>query len=100
MLDSSRRLRVDKSRPSFPQHDLCGQIDADAVPTAAGVQPCAELGDKLAAPERESLTIVYCGSAQEVSEGFAIALRAMGVEANDMPWGIAPNTTIPNREDN
>lgn len=91
---------MDKSKPSFSPHDPCGQIDTDAVPIAAGVQPCAQLGDKVAAPERESSTIVYCGTAQEVSEGFAVALRAMGVETDLLPWGIAPDTTIPNREDN
>ena len=102
---------MDESRPSFPQHDLCGPIDADAVPIAVGVQPSAELDDKLAAPVRDpierpsaalqlgSSMIVYCGTAQEVSEGFAIALCAMGIEANILPLGIAPDTTIPNTED-
>jgi hypothetical protein len=69
-------------------------IDADSAPIAVG-----ELGDKFAAPQRESSTIVYCGSAQEVSEGFAIALRAMGI-ANFLPWGIAPDTKNPNTENN
>ena len=39
-------------------------------------------------------------TAQEIGEGFAIALRAMGLETNFLPWGIPPDTTIPNREDN
>jgi hypothetical protein len=39
--------------------------------------------------------VVYCGNAQRVSEGFAIALRAMGVEAH-----IGLPTTNQNREDN
>jgi hypothetical protein len=84
MLDSSRRLRVDKSRPSFPPHDPCGQIDTDAMPIATDVQPAA---DRLDAAELESSTIVYCGTAQEISEGFAIALRAMGLETNFLPRG-------------
>jgi 3-mercaptopyruvate sulfurtransferase SseA len=108
MLDSSRRLRVDDRRP-FP---LGEQTGSDPVPTAADLQHSAELDDMLAVPRREpverlasalqheSSQIVYCGTAQEVSEGFAIALRAMGVETNLLPWGIAPDTTIPNREDN
>jgi hypothetical protein len=74
---------MDKSRPSFPPHDPCGQIDTDAVPIATDVQPAAH---RLDAAELESSTIVYCGTAQEVSEGFAIALRSMGVEANFLPW--------------
>jgi hypothetical protein len=109
MLDSSRRLRVDEIKTSFPRHDSCG---SGTVLIAAGVQPSAELDDKFAAPvrdpierppavlHRESSTIVYCGTAQDVSEGFAIALRAMGVEANFLPWDIASDTKNPNTEDN
>jgi hypothetical protein len=89
MLDSSRRLRVDESRPPFPQHHPCGQVDADAVPIGTGVPPFAERDDKLGALQRESSTIVYCGSAQAVSEGFAIALRAMGV-GTDFACGPGP----------
>jgi hypothetical protein len=100
MLDSSRRLRMDESQPSFPQHDPCGRIDADAVPVAAGVQPPTEPDDKLAALQRESTTIVYCGSAQVVSEGFAIALRAMGVDTDFLPVHLALPTENSNRKDN
>jgi hypothetical protein len=37
----------------------------------------------------------YCGDAQRVSEGFAIALRAMGVEGN-----VGLPTNNQNKEDN
>jgi len=72
----------------------------------------ADLDDKLVVPTRyqverlpadplrESSVIVYCGNEQQVSEGFAIALRAMGVEANIFHEGIALPANNPNREDN
>ncbi|MEA2896806.1 MAG: hypothetical protein QOJ84_2421 [Bradyrhizobium sp.] len=99
---------MDESRPLFPRHDLCRQIDSDAAPIEAEVRRPA-LDNTFVVPtgERfpidsglESSQVVYCGDAQQVSDGFAIALRAMGVEANFLPWGIAPATKTPNREDN
>ncbi len=48
----------------------CDQVDADVALTASA---CA----------RSSVT--YSGSAQRISEGFAIALRAMGVGADILP---------------
>jgi hypothetical protein len=37
---------------------------------------------------------------QQVSEGFAIALRAMGIEANFSQMGVALPAISPNREYN
>ena len=99
---------MDDRRPTFPLHELCEPIGSDAAPIAANVQHSAELAapgrepiEQLSAGlERESSQIVYCGSDQQVSEGFAIALRAMGVDANFLPWGIALAAKSPNREDN
>jgi hypothetical protein len=79
---------MDERKPPFPQ-DLSGQIGSDAAPITARVQTLS----------RESSIIAFCGSDQLVGEGFAIAFRAMGVETNFLPWGIAPDTTIPNTED-
>jgi hypothetical protein len=87
MLDSSRRLRMDESRPTFPHHELCEPVGSDAAPIAQNAQ-------------RESSLVVYCGTDQQVSEGFAIALRIMGLDANFLPAGIAPATNTPNTEDN
>jgi hypothetical protein len=87
MLDSSRRLRVDDRRPAFPHHKLCDPIDSDAAPMAEDVQ-------------RQSSLAVYCGTDQQVTDGFAIALRIMGLDANFLPVGIALATNIPNTEDN
>jgi hypothetical protein len=112
MLDSSRRLRMDESRPPFPPHDPCGQIDADMLPIAAGVRPPVDLeGTPAILPHdragrspadllRESSFVVYCGNAELVSEGFAIALRAMGVETNFLLWDSALPAIGPNRKDN
>jgi hypothetical protein len=110
MLDVSRRLRMDESRPLFPQQDLYGQIELNAAPIAAGVHR-PEPDDRVAFPvggpvdrlptglHRERSTTTYCGTEQQVSEGFAIALCAMGIETNLLPWDIAPDTTVPNTED-
>jgi hypothetical protein len=86
MLDSSRRLRMDERRPFVP-NEPCEQIGSDAVPIAADIQY----------PPRESSLVVYCDSEQLVSEGFAIALRMMGVEANVLHADIAPATNSPQR---
>jgi hypothetical protein len=48
---------------------------------------------------RENASVTYSGSAQQVSEGFAIALRAMGLEADILPSDIAQSDATPNPED-
>jgi hypothetical protein len=61
-----------------------GQLDADVAPTDS---------------VRESSSVTYSGSAQRISEGFAIALRAMGVGADMLPVDPAPPDTSSNLED-
>jgi hypothetical protein len=78
---------VDDRRPTFPHHELCEPIGSDDAPVAQNVQ-------------RESSPVVYCDTDQQVSEGFAIALRIMGLDANFLPVGIAPATNTLNTEDN
>jgi hypothetical protein len=80
-------LRVDDRRPTFPHHDLCEPIGSDATSIAQNAQ-------------RKSSLVVYCSTDQQVSEGFAIALRIMGLDANFLPVGIALATNSPNTEDN
>jgi len=63
----------------------CGQVDADAVPTDS---------------VRESSSVTYSGSAQRISEGFAIALRPMGFEAGILPPDLARSDATSNPEDN
>jgi hypothetical protein len=71
---------MDHRKPSIPTIARCDapceQVDADAVPAASG---------------RENASVTYSGSADEVSEGFAIALRAMGFVAG-IPSSDAPRS--------
>ena len=102
---------MDDRRPLSRLHDRDGGIGPDAVPIATDIQHSAELEDMLAVPgrdpverlpdalQRESSMVVYCGSDQQVSEGFAIALRIMGVDASFSPASIALATNNPDRED-
>jgi hypothetical protein len=78
---------MDGRRPTFPLNQRCEPIGSDAAPVAETVQ-------------RESSPVVYCGGDQRVSEGFAIALRVMGLDANFLPVGIALANDTPNTEDN
>jgi hypothetical protein len=83
---------MDDRKTSISLHDLFGRIGADSAAIAPGVRRRTDVEHKLAGPtldqverspinpQRESSVVVYCGDAQEVSEGFAIALRAMGVK--------------------
>jgi hypothetical protein len=84
---------VDEDRPSISPPDLYARPGADAAPVTLGVRHSADPDDKLVIPNRdqverlsanslrESSVVVYCGNERQVSEGFAIALRAMGVVA-------------------
>jgi hypothetical protein len=78
---------VDDRRPTFPHHEPCEPIGSDAAPTAESVP-------------RESSLVVYRGSDRQVSEGFAIALRIMGLDTSFLPVGIVLATNAPNTEDN
>jgi hypothetical protein len=53
---------VDDRRQTFPHQEPSDPIGSDAAPIAENVQ-------------RESALVVCCGTDQQVSEGFAIALR-------------------------
>jgi hypothetical protein len=77
---------VDGRGPTFPLYELDEPIGSDSAPEAENVQ-------------RESPPIVYCGTDRQVSEGFTIALRIMGLDTSFLPAGIAPATDTPT-EDN
>ena len=77
---------MDERRRSLPHPDICEPIGPDATPVVV--------------PPPENPRIVFCGDEQQVREGFAIALRAMGLDANFLPIDIPIRTTSPNREDN
>jgi hypothetical protein len=76
---------MDGRKPPISLPDLCGTTAADPAPTDA-------------VPEGSS--VIYFGNAQQISEGFAIALRAMGVGAAILPADLAPRGTSSNRKDN
>ena len=97
---------MDRIKHSISPHDLYAQLGSDAAPGVIDVRRPADLAriDKLVAPAqcvpdqielwREDLpgsssVVVYCGDGEQVSQGVAIALRAMGVEANFLEGGIA-----------
>jgi hypothetical protein len=62
---------------------LCGRTDADAAPIDS---------------DRESSSVTYFGSAQQISEGFAIALRAMGFDEILLSDLITQSDITPNPE--
>jgi hypothetical protein len=72
---------MDDRRPAFPHHKVCEPIGSDAAQNA----------------QRESSLVVYCGTDQQVSEGFA--LQIMGLDTSFLPVGIVLATDAPNTED-
>jgi hypothetical protein len=101
---------MDDRKRSFPLHGSCGQIGSDATPVVADVRPRIGPNDELVvgnsdqverrAAEPPRAQIVYYGTEQLVREGFAIALRAMGIEADFLPGTLCPPASSPNREEN
>lgn len=99
---------MDDRKRLFPLHGPCGQIGSDAAPMVANVRSPADPNDKLRNPgQAEQLAaelpraqIVYCSTEQQVREGFAIALRALGMETDFLPETLCPPASSPNREDN
>ena len=73
-------------RPPISLRTPCGRTDADAAPTdSAG----------------EDWSVIYFGNARRISEGFAIALRAMGFENEILLPELIPQSGTPsNPEDN
>ncbi len=102
---------MDDRKAAISSHHPFGRIGADAAPVAPGVRCSTDVEDKLAVPipeqaerlpgnpSREQPVAVYCGDVQQVSEGFAIALRAMGVVAGVLQQDVRPPNTYQNRED-
>jgi hypothetical protein len=97
---------VDERRRSLPLHDIPERIGPDAAPSAGEVRPSTEGDARRVVPDafqieplaaessHENPQIVFYGDEQQVREGFAIALRAMGVGAD-----IALPAARANRED-
>ena len=93
---------MDESKPSIPSDELSLRPASDWKPAVVDAPP-ADLAksDKLVAPGRQRHSdqsklcrndlpngpsvVVYCGNEEEVSRGFLIALRAMGVAVIEQP---------------
>jgi hypothetical protein len=91
---------MDESKPSIPSDELSLR---PASPWKSAVVDVANLAksDKLVAPGRQCHSdeselcrddlpngpsvVVFCGNEEEVSRGFLIALRAMGVAVVEQP---------------
>jgi hypothetical protein len=100
---------MDDRKRSLSLHSP-GQIGSDVAPIMADVRPVTDLNDKPVAPNPDQVErlaaelpraqIVYCGTEQQVREGFAVALRAMGIETDFLPGTLSPPPISPNRKDN
>jgi len=75
---------MDRQKPPISLRPPFGLTDADAAPIDS---------------VREGSSIIYFASAEKISEGFAITLRAMGVGADILPANLAPPNTSSNEED-
>jgi hypothetical protein len=71
---------MDDRKPPTQPTGLCRPIDADAAPI-----------DRV----REGSSAIYFCSAEEISEGFVIALRAMGFETEILLSDIIPQPDTP-----
>ncbi|TYL83183.1 hypothetical protein FXB40_46590 [Bradyrhizobium rifense] len=74
---------MDDRKLPISQRTPCGLSDADAA------------ADSVV----DDSSVVYFGSSQRINKGFAIALRAMGVEAGILPADPGPTKPAPNQED-
>ena len=75
---------MDDRKPPISQSASCGKTDADAAPIDS---------------VRQGSSVVYFCSAEEVSEGFAIALQAMGFDEILLSDLIARSHDTSNPED-
>jgi hypothetical protein len=86
-----------KNPISLPGHD--GPIDANTAPVAVDACRRADPDDEIVARDPlESQIIVFCGDQRQVNEGFAIALRVMGLDAGFLRDDIPLTVTNSNRE--
>jgi hypothetical protein len=83
---------MDESKSSASENNQCALIGAECAPTALALR---DIG-------RGSVhsTIVDCGDATGVGEGFALALNAMRTNANGLMMNVVMPATHPNQEDN
>ena len=87
---------MDDRKPPVSPSDACGKTDADAAPIDSVRQDSSIVQGSSVV---EGSSVVFFGSAEEVSEGFAIALRAMGFDEILLPDLIAQRDATSNPED-
>ena len=78
---------MNERRPKTSQLERFGPTGAHSAPIAVDNPVVAASPDHADPPDPLGAVshVVYCASEQEVREGFAIALRAMGLGESD-PW--------------
>ena len=103
---------MDDRKAPISSHDPDGRIGADAAPIAPRVRRSTDVEHKPilphsdqakrwpADPLHEDPVVVFCGNQQQVNQGFAIALRVMGIDPNFLRGRIPPTTNHPTRRDN
>jgi hypothetical protein len=96
---------LDERRRSSPHHGSAERLDLaiDVQPASDARKQPIDGGQVQPSPDGPSQecsqTLVFYGDGQQVREGFAIALRAMEIVANDQPDDFVFPWGRPNRED-
>jgi len=90
---------MDERRRSLPHQDTYERVGSDAATIVLKAVENRIVRTSGQEPPREDSQIVFSGSEQQVREGFATALLAMGVEINVLPSDIALPATRPSTED-
>jgi hypothetical protein len=90
---------MDGRKNPFSLSDDDETIDARRAPAGTDVLRHGVPDDDLTARDPiQSQFIAFSGDQQQVNDGFAIALRVMGLDANFSGRDIPPLATNPNRE--
>jgi hypothetical protein len=83
----SRRLRVDEPKLPISLSDSRGPLDAKAAPAIGDDRRLAAPNQEITATSRdlvetpaENSHVIYCGTEEALSEGFAMALRIIGLK--------------------
>jgi hypothetical protein len=103
---------MDDRKTPLSSHDPDGRVGADAAPITPRVRHSAAAEHNLglpvsdqavrwpASPLHDDPVVVFCGNREQVNQGFAIALRVMGIDSDFSRGRIPPTTNHPIRRDN
>ena len=81
---------MDDRKPPISQSASCGKTDAGAALIDSVRQGSSGV---------QGSSVVYFCSAEEISEGFTIALRAKGFETEILLSDIVPRSDTPSKEE-